>query len=111
MGQETPYRKQQNHHDRDVPQSGGDECAPGNFAFDPFDSKLFILGSVGVLCYARAAEKVMDAGAEFLPGGFPVDAEVEAREAGVNWQRFWRFQGYWLRSWRSHAGALGSLGA
>ena len=93
MGQETPYRKQQDHYDSDVPENGGDECAPGNFAFDPFDSKLFILGSAGVLNWSRAAEKVANAGAEFLPGGFPVHAEVEARKAGVHRQRFGRFQG------------------
>jgi hypothetical protein len=76
MGQETPYREQQNHHDSDVPENGRDKRAPGNFAFDPFDAKLFILSSAGVLDWSWAAEKVAHAGAELFPGGFPVHAKV-----------------------------------
>jgi hypothetical protein len=109
VGQETPYRKQQNHHDSDVPQNGGEECAPGNFAFDPFDAELFILGCAGVLNRSRAAEKVANAGAELLPGRLPVHAEVEAGQAGVDGQRFERVRR--LGAWRSYASALGSLGA
>src|SRR6202167_5671409 len=76
VGKKTPDRKQQDGDDDEVPNKRCRKRAPRNLPLDPVDPKLRILWSVGVHGSARAVKEIAHAGAEFFPGGFPINDKI-----------------------------------
>src|SRR5580704_11233090 len=83
VGKKTPDGKQQDGYEDDMPDKRCRKRAPRQPAFNPLDAKLRILRSVGVHGSARAVEEIAHAGAEFFPGRFPVDSQIETGQARV----------------------------